>query len=82
MSVPCRNGAICLAGKGSYNCFCVPGFQGSHCELDINECASVPCINGGSCLDEVDHYRCECSVGFKGRLNLTCLLFTTLLVDC
>ncbi|CAL8253571.1 unnamed protein product [Boreogadus saida] len=66
VSVPCRNGAICLAGKGSYNCFCVPGFQGSHCELDINECASVPCINGGSCLDEVDHYRCECSVGFKG----------------
>ncbi|KAK0145884.1 Protein crumbs 1 [Merluccius polli] len=65
-SNPCRNGAICVDGEASYNCFCVPGFQGSHCELDINECASAPCLNDGTCLDMVDHYRCECSLGFKG----------------
>ena len=81
-SVPCRNGAICVAAKGTYGCYCVPGFQGSHCELDINECASAPCVNGGSCRDQVDHYRCECAVGFKGRLDLTGLLFAALLVDC
>ena len=42
---PCQNGGTCYDGVGQYNCVCVPGFSGKHCQNDINECASSPCQN-------------------------------------
>ncbi|KAK3565322.1 hypothetical protein QTP86_005497 [Hemibagrus guttatus] len=63
---PCQNGAICLDGIDVYHCFCVPGFQGYNCEIDINECASQPCENNGKCINGKDHYICECLIGFTG----------------
>ncbi|XP_030582747.1 protein crumbs homolog 1 isoform X2 [Archocentrus centrarchus] len=63
---PCQNQAICQTRGDSYSCFCVPGFQGSHCQIDVNECASQPCRNGGTCEDRVGRFSCLCSPGFTG----------------
>lgn len=47
---PCKNGATCTnTGQGSYTCSCRPGYTGSNCEIEINECDANPCKNGGSC---------------------------------
>lgn len=29
----------------------VPGFEGNHCELDVNECGSSPCFKGATCIE-------------------------------
>ncbi|KAM4629361.1 protein crumbs homolog 1 [Polymixia lowei] len=63
---PCQNRAICRSGGDGYSCFCVPGFQGVHCQIDVNECASQPCRNGASCQDNVGRYTCLCVPGFTG----------------
>ena len=48
---------------GGYDCFCLPGYFGTHCEMEINECHSSPCNNGGHCLDVVNNYTCRCPPG-------------------
>ncbi|PIN95737.1 hypothetical protein AB205_0128190 [Aquarana catesbeiana] len=65
---PCRNGASCTnTGQGSYSCNCRPGFTGTNCEIESNECASNPCRNGGSCNDLENDYKCVCPRGFYGK---------------
>ncbi|XP_012709063.2 protein crumbs homolog 1 isoform X1 [Fundulus heteroclitus] len=63
---PCQNQAICRVRGDGYSCFCVPGFQGAHCQIDVNECASQPCRNGATCVDRVGQFYCLCPAGFTG----------------
>ena len=67
-SSPCDNGATCIpAGQGAYTCSCVPGFQSTRCEVDVDECASKPspCANSATCREyEVNSYRCTCAAGY------------------
>ncbi|XP_048577400.1 fibropellin-3-like [Nematostella vectensis] len=70
---PCQNGGTCYPhpyyprGSGQYECACPKGFNGSRCEMNIDECQSNLCVNG-SCVDGVAGYTCKCDAGFKGRL--------------
>ncbi|KAM8875717.1 LOW QUALITY PROTEIN: protein crumbs homolog 1-like [Spinachia spinachia] len=63
---PCQNRAICRVRRDGYSCFCVPGFQGAHCQIEVNECVSQPCRNGATCVDRVGRFSCLCSPGFTG----------------
>lgn len=45
------------------------GFEGSFCEVNLNECESQPCQNRGICVDGNDLYQCFCSEG-KLQCNL------------
>ncbi|XP_076822074.1 protein crumbs-like isoform X2 [Clavelina lepadiformis] len=59
---PCHNGAVCVDKLNDYECDCLPGFIGEHCEhkdikpqamkVDINECLSQPCLNNATCLEK------------------------------
>ncbi|EDO33239.1 predicted protein, partial [Nematostella vectensis] len=60
---------------GQYECACPVGFNGSRCEVNINDCESNTCClcrNRGSCYPHPYYprgsgqYECACPVGFNG----------------
>nr|XP_055063659.1 EGF-like repeat and discoidin I-like domain-containing protein 3 [Misgurnus anguillicaudatus] len=71
---PCHNGAVCEISEtyrgdtfGGYVCRCPFGFDGVHCQHNINECETNPCKNGGSCTDLRANYTCQCPDEYMGR---------------
>ncbi|XP_064422095.1 milk fat globule EGF and factor V/VIII domain containing b isoform X2 [Latimeria chalumnae] len=79
---PCKNDAPCEVISHSrrgdvfseYVCKCPPGYDGVHCEINKNECASTPCKNGGVCLDLNGDYSCKCPPLFLGKeCHLRCI---------
>ncbi|KAM3911904.1 protein crumbs homolog 1-like isoform 2-T2 [Leptodactylus fuscus] len=63
---PCQHGGECKDLFNSFSCTCLTGWEGIHCELNIDDCQSSPCVHG-VCYDLVNDYRCNCSSGFTGR---------------
>uniref|UniRef100_A0A8C0AXX0 Protocadherin Fat 4 n=1 Tax=Buteo japonicus TaxID=224669 RepID=A0A8C0AXX0_9AVES len=47
-------------------CRCMPGYDGSLCETDIDECLPSPCHNDGTCHNLVGGFSCSCLEGFTG----------------
>ena len=66
-SATCLNGGSCVPLEGNYTCNCVEGFNGAHCEHNINDCLNNPCRNGGTCYDGVNDYNCNCTNLFMGK---------------
>ena len=66
-NVDCGTNGSCVVQAAVAVCICDAGYEGEHCETDIDECADAPCQNGGSCTDGVNSYTCECPTGFDGE---------------
>ncbi|XP_048418718.1 EGF-like repeat and discoidin I-like domain-containing protein 3 isoform X4 [Stegostoma tigrinum] len=70
---PCQNGGLCeLMSRrgdvfGEYVCKCPTGFQGIHCQTNINDCSSQPCMNGGQCVDLDADFSCDCPSPYVGK---------------
>ena len=54
------------AHASGYLCHCPNGFNGTECEINIDECATNPCKNGAECEDGIAKYTCKCQPGFTG----------------
>ncbi|MBN3291854.1 FBP1 protein, partial [Polypterus senegalus] len=69
---PCVSDAFTLPSStesecdGRFHCNCTPGFFGTLCELDVNECEEVQCLHGGSCINMPGGFQCSCPPGFSG----------------
>ena len=66
---PCQHGSVCMNDASSADglrCFCSPGFTGSRCETNINDCLNSPCMNEGTCTDGINGYTCTCPSGLAG----------------
>ncbi|XP_067097455.1 protein jagged-2b isoform X3 [Osmerus mordax] len=53
---------------GNFTCACDPGFSGTYCHENVNDCVSKPCRNGGTCIDGINSFQCFCPDGWEGRL--------------
>ncbi|XP_050976456.1 EGF-like repeat and discoidin I-like domain-containing protein 3 isoform X2 [Labeo rohita] len=71
---PCHNQGVCELSETyrgdtfvGYLCRCPLGFDGVHCQHNVNECEKNPCKNGGSCTDLRANYTCQCPGEYMGR---------------
>ncbi|KAM4625520.1 protein jagged-2-like isoform 2-T2 [Polymixia lowei] len=53
---------------GNFSCSCEPGFTGTYCHENINDCVLSPCKNGGTCIDGISSFKCFCPDGWEGSL--------------
>lgn len=60
-------GAQCLDLGKRVMCRCQPGFTGTHCENNIDDCAGNPCRNAGTCVDGVNDFTCTCTLGYTSK---------------
>ncbi len=44
-----------------------PGFTGTNCEVNIDDCRNHQCQNGATCIDGIEEYTCRCTQHWKGR---------------
>ncbi|KAJ8038277.1 Mucin-4 [Holothuria leucospilota] len=67
-SNPCQNGE-CVNKKDAFRCICDPGYEGTLCDEDINECllpSNNDCDIDAICQNIPRGYSCECKPGFSG----------------
>ena len=59
----------CKDLTAEYVCDCEDtGFEGTHCEININECLSNPCSpHSLGCEDLLKDFKCICHQGFQGK---------------
>ncbi|XP_017012897.2 cubilin homolog [Drosophila takahashii] len=70
-SGPCENGGTCYNTFNGFRCQCRAAFEGTKCEVDVNECAlyegtDLGCQNGGQCQNQFGSYSCLCQPGWHG----------------
>lgn len=70
------HGCVSFPFHNRFLCSCPPGYYGSLCELDVNECETLPCLHGGSCFNKPGGYQCVCAPGFTGTVPLQSVVET------
>lgn len=73
LNVNCHNGS-CVDMLNTYQCSCLSGYTGTHCEIETNVCDSQPCQYGGSCFSyhtsDGLRYECRCLPGTSGKCSV------------
>ena len=54
-----------MAGR----CICADGFEGEHCEINVDDCEDNDCENNSTCVDGINNYTCLCPPEYTGRKN-------------
>lgn len=64
----CRHAGMIKTMKNHFLSF-MPGFNGTNCENNIDDCPGHQCANGGTCIDGVNTYNCQCPPEWTGTEN-------------
>lgn len=56
----------CKSNKGVVTCTCNYGFQGTRCDVGVDQCLTSPCANGGTCVNGFGSYTCYCALHWAG----------------
>lgn len=64
----CVSDGRCIDEVNGFKCQCAPGFSGTFCEVNDDDCKHSPCLNGGTCMDGTNEFWCRCVPGFVGEL--------------
>lgn len=56
----CNNMNRALSFDYFYYCTCASGYEGTYCEVDIDECETTPCVWPYVCVDGPNSYTCTC----------------------
>ncbi|XP_048255629.1 sushi, von Willebrand factor type A, EGF and pentraxin domain-containing protein 1-like [Haliotis rufescens] len=65
---PCENGGTCkVKGGFGFKCICMPGFTGTVCQTQVDQCKGLPCLHNGTCVNLQVDYVCTCPDGFSGK---------------
>ena len=63
---PCGGNGTCTDIGSTYQCACAPGWEGTNCDVDQDDCSPNPCING-DCVDlGTESFQCNCQDGWEG----------------
>ncbi|KAH3861667.1 hypothetical protein DPMN_024601, partial [Dreissena polymorpha] len=68
----------CSCGQGALycdsidGCQCRTGWNGTKCDVDINECLTNPCGNNQNCMNTFGSYYCECNTGYHRNVSNKC----------
>lgn len=67
----CSYNGTCTSMSTEATCDCYPGFTGSRCQHNVDDCAATPgaCLNGATCRDKYGTYACDCAPGYTGRYS-------------
>ncbi|CAF5187089.1 unnamed protein product, partial [Rotaria magnacalcarata] len=70
-SMPCKNGATCVAlnNNANYHCTCPAAYTGSTCSNPKTTCPEDYCTNNGQCTFDytLNRLRCACPGTFSGQ---------------
>ena len=60
----CGIGGTCIETLDGPVCKCNKGYQGTHCQFDVNECLlkSTKCPSYANCINTVGSYFCNCTL--------------------
>ena len=62
------SGACHETSSTTYACTCVHGWQGAHCETQMDLCKNISCLNRGVCRSSLLNYSCQClGINYSGR---------------
>lgn len=64
--IKCQNNGTCLGNSTHFQCECPIGLEGSHCEVDTDDCSPSPCEHG-ACIDDRGGFLCQCKPGYYGE---------------
>lgn len=65
-SNPCGPGT-CMDRIGGYTCECDEGYEGDHCQHEIDECKRYNPCEHGVCIDGKADYFCTCEPEYGGK---------------
>ena len=53
----CNNNGTCVDRVDGFHCLCQTGYEGTMCDVEINECSSDPCMYNSTCHDQIGKYK-------------------------